>query len=348
MSDVFEIAGRKIGTGCPPYIIAEVSGNHGGDLDRALEMIDVAKSCGADAVKFQSYTPDTITIDCDREEFIVGNPLWRGRTLYQLYTEACTPFEWHPALFERARSVGITAFSTPFDDSAVTLLESLDAPAYKIASSELVDINLIKRVAQTGKPVILSTGMATLDEIAEAVTAVESTGNRALCLLHCVAGYPTPANESHLNTLNTLRDFGYPVGLSDHSTGTLVASSAVAMGAVVVEKHFCLSRSEKTVDGDFSLEPAELRELVEQCAQVHALKGLSLNGASPVEADSRRFRRSLYAVADIAAGEEFTRENVRSIRPANGLHPRYLERLLGTKSKRHLPRGTPLGNKDLP
>lgn len=341
------LANRRIGEDHPPFIIAEMSGNHGGDLARALELIEVAQDCGADAIKFQTYTPDTITIDSNAAEFIVDNPLWKGKSLYQLYGEAHTPFEWHEALFAKAREVGIIALSSPFDDTAIALLESLDCPAYKIASSELVDVNLIAAAAQTGKPIILSTGMATFAEIEEAVAAAEATGNRQLCLLHCVAGYPTPADQANLNTLQALRRFNYPVGLSDHSQDIDVALSAVAMGAAVIEKHVCLSRHDQPVDGDFSLEPQELRTLVQRCREVYAMKGEVLDGASVVESDSRRFRRSLYAVADIKAGELFSKDNVRSIRPANGLHPRYLQRLLGRASQRDIAGGTPLSPEDL-
>lgn len=347
MSDTITIDDRPIGNNCPPYIVAEISGNHAGDLNLALEMIAVAQECGADAVKFQTYTPDTLTIDCTAPEFVVENPLWQGKTLYELYAEAQTPFEWHEALFAKAREVGITAFSSPFDRSAIELLEALQTPAYKIASSELVDVNLVQAVAETGKPIILSTGMATLAEVREAVEVCEAVGNRQLCLLHCVAGYPTPRDQANLNTLNALREFHYPVGISDHSLGCDVAVAAVAMGAVLVEKHFCLSREQAAVDSEFSLLPDELRELVARCAEVHAMKGEVLDGSTFAEDDSRRFRRSLYAVEDIRAGERFSAQNVRSIRPACGLHPRYLRALMGQASKRDLPRGTPLSEDDL-
>lgn len=325
-----------------------MSGNHGGDLDRALALIESAAECGADAIKFQTYTPDTITLDCDREEFLVTNPLWRGKSLYELYGEACTPYEWHPTLFEKARSLGITPLSSPFDDSAVELLEGLDIAAYKIASSELVDVNLIRRVAATGKPIILSTGMASFAEIEEAIAAARAAGNDQLCLLHCVAAYPTPPEEAHLNTLVALQQYGCEVGLSDHSPGTAVAEAAVAMGAVLIEKHFCFSREMKTVDSEFSLEPGELRDLVRRCNAVHALKGDVLDGAAAAESEGRRYRRSLYAVKDIEIGEVFSDDNIRSIRPANGLHPRHRQQLIGSTSKRRLLRGTPLGAEDLP
>lgn len=347
MSDTITINERPIGNNCPPYIVAEISGNHGGDLNRALDMIEAAQECGADAVKFQTYTPDTITLDCSSPEFVVENPLWQGKTLYELYAEAQTPFEWHEALFAKAAEVGITAFSSPFDNTAIQLLETLQTPAYKIASSELVDVNLIRFAAETGKPVILSSGMATLAEIREAVEVCEAVGNRQLCLLHCVAGYPTPKDQANLNTLNALREFHYPVGISDHSLGTDVAVAAVAMGAALVEKHFCLSREQSAVDSEFSLLPEELRELVARCAEIHAMKGEVLDGPVFVEDDSRRFRRSLYAVEDIRVGDMFTAQNVRSIRPAGGLHPRHLRELMGKTSKRALPRGAPLTEDDL-
>jgi pseudaminic acid synthase len=334
------IADRRIGPDQPPYLIAELSGNHNGRLDRACALIEAAAAAGADAVKLQTYRPDTITLDCDRPDFLITEGAWAGRRLYELYGEAQTPWEWHEALFDCARRAGITIFSTPFDDSAVELLEALGAPAYKIASFEIVDLALIARVARTGKPLILSTGMATVDEIAEAVAAARAAGCAAPILLHCISGYPTPIAEANLTTIRDLQQrFGTIVGLSDHTLGTTAAVVAVALGACVIEKHVTLRRADGGPDAAFSLEPLELAQLVAGCRDAFAALGRADAGLQPSERANAVFRRSLYAVSDIAAGERFTPRNVRSIRPGYGLPPKHLPAVLGKVAARPIERG---------
>ena len=338
-----EIAGRRIGRDHEPYVICELSGNHNGSLDRALELLQAAASTGADAVKIQSYTPDTITIDHDGPGFRIEGGLWDGRTLYDLYGEAQTPFEWHEPLFRRARELGITLFSTPFDESAVDLLESLEAPAYKIASFEVVDLPLIARVARTGKPMILSTGMANLDEIGEAVRTARENGCDQIVLLHCVSAYPAPDEQSNIRTAPDLAErFGVVSGLSDHTFGSAVAVASVALGGCVVEKHFTLRRSDGGPDAAFSLEPEEFRTLVEDCKCAWRALGHATYDLQGCEGGSVVFRRSLYVVRDIAPGEALTRDNVRSIRPGYGLAPKHLPQVLGRRAARHLKRGEPL------
>ncbi len=337
------INGREIGLDTSPYIIAEMSGNHNGDIERAFRLIDEAKAAGADAIKLQSYRADTITIDYDAPEFLVKGGLWNGRRLYELYEEAHTPWEWHAALFEKARSVGITMFSAPFDPTAVDMLEALSAPAYKIASPEIVDIPLIEYVARTGKPMIISTGMASREEIADAVSAARGAGATEIILLHCTSAYPTPPDEANLSTIPDLRDFtGLHTGLSDHTLDTLVASTAVALGACVIEKHFTLSRAEGGVDSAFSLEPRELQRLVEHTRIAWSALGKPSYRPTKSEAGALKHRRSLYAVKSIKAGEVFTTENVRSIRPANGLPPKYLPEILGRKAACDIAFGQPM------
>jgi pseudaminic acid synthase len=340
----FHIAGRAIGPGEPPYVIAELSGNHNGDIARAFRLIEAAKQAGADAVKLQTYTADTITIDHEGPGFVIEGGLWHGRKLYDLYGEAHTPWDWHPALFAHAQKVGITCFSSPFDATAIDLLERLGAPAYKIASFEIVDTPLIRRAAATGKPLIVSTGMAQAAEIADAMAAVRE-GNReaGLVLLHCVSGYPTPAEEANLARIPALAArFGVPVGLSDHTLGVEVAIAAVALGAVVIEKHVTLARADGGPDASFSLEPHELEALVKGARSAHAALGRADYGRAASEEGNMAFRRSLYAVADIAAGEAFTEANVRSIRPGHGLPPKELPQVLGRRAARAIARGTPL------
>jgi pseudaminic acid synthase len=337
------IDGRTISSRTPPFIIAEMSGNHNGDIERALSLIDAAAAAGADAVKLQTYTADTITIDHDGPGFRLESGLWKGRSLHELYQEAHTPWEWHPALFRRARERGITAFSSPFDVTAIELLESLEAPAYKIASFELIDRPLIERAARTGKPLIMSTGLATLGEIEEAMGWARTAGAREILLLHCTSGYPTPPAESNLRTLPHLaQSFDTPVGLSDHTLGIAVPVAAVALGAVVVEKHFTLKRSDGGPDAEFSLEADELAALVEACRIAWEALGSVDYGVSPSEGKGRTLRRSLYAVADIAAGDVLTAANIRSIRPGLGLPPKYYGEIIGRRAARAIKRGEPL------
>lgn len=338
-----KIDGESIAPGEKPYIIAELSGNHNGSIDRALALIEAAAVAGANAIKLQTFRADTITIDHDGPEFQVNLELWNNRTLYDLYEEAHTPWEWHEAIFKKGKELGITVFSSPFDFTSVDFLESLDAPAYKIASPELVDIPLIERVAGTGKPMIMSTGMATEEEINDAVEAAKRGGCTELILLHCVSSYPAPYEQSYLLNIPELaRKFNIPVGLSDHSLGTVVPVAAVSLGACVIEKHFTLNRSEGGVDSAFSIEPEELKKLVEEtdiCNQ-------TLNGPSfgPKEAEQGvlKYRRSLYVVEDIPEGEKLTTKNVRSIRPGLGLPPKHYSRVIGTTAKRYLSTGEAL------
>jgi len=338
-----EIAGRAIGTKHAPYMIAEVSGNHKGRIDTALAIMEAAKNAGADAVKLQTYTADTITIDHDGEGFVVENGLWAGRKLYDLYDEAHTPWSWHAALFERGRELGITVFSSPFDTTAVDFLEELDAPAYKIASFEVVDLPLIAYTARTGKPLIISTGMADLEEIGQAVETAREAGCEQLVLLHCVSGYPTPVNESNLATITELREiFKTDVGLSDHSLTTVSAAAATALGATVVEKHLTLDRGAGGPDAAFSLEPDEFRQLCEDCRTAWNAVGQPGFDRKSSEKDNTIFRRSLYVVKDISKNEPLTRENIRSIRPGYGLEPKYFEKVLGKRSTQDIQRGTPL------
>jgi N-acetylneuraminate synthase len=336
----FSIANRPIGPSEPPYVVAELSANHRGELARALRIIDAAADCGADAVKFQAYTPDTLTIDCQSPAFRLMGTIWEGRTLYDLYREAHTPWEWMGELKRAAESRGLAWFASAFDPTSVELLEALAAPAYKIASFELVDIPLLERVAATGKPVIVSTGMATLEEIDEAVRAI---GPRRLSLLHCVSSYPARPEDMHLRAIPLLAErFGVPVGLSDHTLGPATAVAAVALGACIVEKHLTLGRQEGGPDAAFSLEPDEFRHMT-RCVRSawHAL-GDARIAPAPSESAGRRLRRSLFVVADIRAGEPFTPQNVRSIRPGDGLHPRYYAYVLGRPARDDIARGTPL------
>ncbi len=341
--DSILIDGRAIGPNSPPYVVAEMSGNHNGDIARAFALLDAAKASGADAVKLQTYTADTITIDHDGPGFVIEGGLWGGRKLHDLYTEAHTPWNWHAPLFERARALGLSIFSSPFDASAVDLLESLGAPAYKIASFELVDLPLVRRVAATGKPVIMSTGMAHLGEIGEAVTAAREAGCRDLILLHCVSGYPSAPEDSNLRTIPHLAQaFGVQAGLSDHTLGVAVSVASVALGATFIEKHFTLKRADGGPDAAFSLEPDELKSLVEGTRTAWAALGRVSYDLAPSERGNLQFRRSLYVVADMAAGEVFTEANLRSIRPGYGMAPKHLPEILGRRATRAVTRGTPL------
>jgi pseudaminic acid synthase len=342
-SNAFSLFGKSCGAGCAPLIVAELSGNHGGKLKTALKMIDAAAEAGADAIKIQTYRPDTITIDHDGPEFLIQAGLWKGRTLYELYQEAHTPWEWHEALFSRAHEHGVTLFSSPFDPTAVDLLESLNCPAYKIASFELTDIGLIQRVAATGKPVILSTGMATLEEIDEAVAAIQHYPETKYVILHCTSGYPTPWEEADLNTIPMLMErYQAPVGLSDHTNGIAAPVAAVALGACFIEKHFTLDRNDGAVDAAFSLEPAEFKVMADAARMAWQAMGKVRTGPSATEKSQRHFRRSLYAVRRIPVGQRITIEDIRSIRPGNGLHPRELPRLIGRKVQVSIEKGMPI------
>ncbi len=341
--DNFQIGGRRIGPGHPAYIIAELSANHGQDFEQAVAIMKVAKDSGADAIKLQTYTPDTLTIDCTREPFRIRGTIWEGRTLYDLYSEAYTPWEWHAELQAVARDLGLDFFSTPFDASAVDFLETLQVPAYKVASFECVDLPLLRRIAQTGKPVIMSTGMATLSEIDEAMRTLRQAGATQIALLKCTSAYPALPAEMNLRTIPNLGDtFGVPVGLSDHSIEVAVPVAAVTLGACIIEKHLTLSRSIPGPDSAFSLEPDEFKAMTQAVRLTEAALGRIHYGYSERESKSRVFRRSLFLVQDVKAGEPFTAENVRSIRPAHGLHTRYLEQVIGRVAVRDVERGTPL------
>jgi N-acetylneuraminate synthase len=338
----FNINGRVIGPNQPPYIIAELSANHNGSLERALQTINAAYLAGADAIKLQTYMADTMTIDCDRDEFMIKGGLWDGYKLYDLYRWAETPFDWHQVLFAHARKVGITIFSTPFDESAVDLLEELGTPAYKIASFENTDLPLIRYVAKTGKPMIMSTGMASEEEITEAVDAARGAGCKELVLLHCISSYPAPMDQANIRQLAELgRRFDVVPGLSDHTLGTTAAVAAIALGACVIEKHFTLSRADKGPDSEFSIEPDELKRL---CQSTHeAWKALGQVGydRQPAEVASKVFRRSLYFVRDLPAGSVIGSEDIRRIRPGMGLAPKYFNELLGKTLKVAVQRGMP-------
>ncbi len=344
MSNIIKLKNRSIGTGFPCYIIAELSANHGGSFDKAVRVLHAMQESGADAVKIQTYTADTMTIDCGAEPFVVGGgTLWDGRTLHDLYREAHTPWEWQPELQKVAQILGLDFFSTPFDASAVGFLEAMDVPLYKIASFEIVDLPLIRKVAATGKPLIMSTGMATLAEIEEAVAAAHSAGCTQLALLKCNSGYPAPPEEMNLRTIPHLgHAFNVPVGLSDHTLEVAVPVAAVAMGACIIEKHFTLDRSEGGPDSAFSLEPGEFRKMVDAVRVTEKAIGTVRYSVAEKESASRVFRKSLFVVKDVAAGEPFTAENVRCIRPGYGLHSRFLESVLTAKAAINLTRGTPL------
>jgi pseudaminic acid synthase len=340
-----EIAGRPVGDGYPPYVIAEMSANHGGDLEHAVELLREVAAAGADAIKLQTYTPDTLTLDSDAPAFrISSNGPWNGRTLYDLYSEAAMPWDWQPRLKHVADDLGLALFSSVFDETSVAFLEDMGVPAFKVASSELVDIPLLQRVAQAGKPVLISTGMGTLDEIDDAVRAVRDADPHVpLALLKCTAAYPTPADQVNLATIPDLASrYGVPVGLSDHTLGTAAAVAAVALGGTVVEKHVCLSRSDGGPDAHFSIEPGELRRLVADVRTSSLARGVVTYGPTDEERETLRFRRSLFVVQDIAPGEVLTSGNVRAIRPAGGLAPRHISELLGRRARCRLTRGTPL------
>ena len=336
------IDGRVIGADRSPYIIAELSANHNGDINKAFEIIHMAKDSGADAVKIQTYRPDTITLRSDKSDFRIKDGLWGGRTLYDLYEEAHTPWEWHKPLFEYAHKQGITLFSSPFDNTAVDLLEDLGAPAYKIASFEAVDLPLIRYVAATGKPMIISTGMANEEEIQEAIDAARSGGCNSLAILHCVSGYPAPAEDYNLTTIADMRHrYQIPVGLSDHTLDNTTAIGSVVLGACVIEKHFTLDRNGGGPDDSFSLEPDELAALCVDSKTVWQALGNVNYSRKSSEQGNVKFRRSLYFVKDIAADEIITKEHVKSVRPGFGLPPKMLDELLGKRATQAIRRGTP-------
>jgi pseudaminic acid synthase len=340
----FAINGRKIGPGEPGYIVAELSANHNQDFKRAVQLIHAAKECGADAIKLQTYTADTITIASDRDCFRIGGGTpWDGRTLHELYGEAYTPWDWQPRLKQVADKLGLDLFSSPFDATAVDFLERMEVPAYKLASCELVDLPLIEKIARTGKPLIVSTGMAEVEEIEEALGTARDAGARQIALLKCTSAYPAPAEEMHLRTIPELAErFKVPVGLSDHTKGIAAPVTAVALGACIIEKHLALSRSLGGPDAEFSLEPSEFKEMTAAVRMAERALGEVHFGATPHEECSRRFRRSLFVVQEMKRGEVFSSRNVRSIRPAQGLHTRYLQQILGKRAARPIERGTPL------
>lgn len=337
------INGRQIGPAHKPYVIAELSGNHKGHLGQALAMIDAAAATGVDAIKIQTYSADTITLNHNGPEFTLDGGLWAGRTLYDLYQEAHTPWAWHKALFERAKQNNITLFSSPFDLSAIELLESLECPAYKIASFEINDIGLITAAAKTGKPIVMSTGLATLAEIEEAVEAVAAAGGTQLAILHCISGYPTPIEDCNLRTLSDLSQrFDFPIGLSDHTIENTASITAVALGASIIEKHFTLDKSDGSVDAAFSLEPDAFVKLKQEADKAHSALGVAGYGIKPSEAGGRDFRRSLYIAQAIKKGDTFTDKNVRSVRPAHGLHTRYLPQIIGQVATQDIAFGEPM------
>ena len=342
---MIELDHLQIGDHRRPFIIAEMSGNHNQSLERALALVDAAAQAGADAIKLQTFTADTMTLDSANPEFTIQNKssLWQGQSLHKLYQMAHTPWDWHAPIMQRAKAKGLVCFSSPFDATAVDFLETLDVPAYKIASFECIDLPLIRRVAQTGKPMIISTGMASVAEIAQAVDTARAHGCKDLVLLKCTTSYPASPENTHLRTIPHMRDlFDCPVGLSDHTMGTGVSVAAVALGATVIEKHFCLSRAEGGVDAAFSLEPAELKALVEETGRAQAAMGAVRYGPTEAEKASLVFRRSLYVVTDMKAGDAFTPQTVRAIRPGLGLPPKELDTVLGKHARVDVARGTPV------
>jgi N-acetylneuraminate synthase len=340
-----KIGSREIGQGCAPFVIAEMSGNHNQSLERALAIVDAAAQSGAHALKLQTYTSDTMTLDLDVGEFFISDPksLWAGSSLYRIYGEAYTPWDWHKPIFDRARERGMIAFSTPFDDTAVDLLEDLNVPCYKIASFENTDLPLVRRVAATGKPLIISTGMATVAELDETVRTARGAGCKDLVLLKCTSTYPATAEDTNILTIPHLRElFGCEVGLSDHTMGVGVSVASVVLGATVIEKHFTLSRADGGVDSVFSMEPAEMAQLVLETERAWQALGQVSYGPTEAEKKSLQYRRSLYVVKDVKAGEVLTYENVRAIRPGLGLPTKYLEQILNKSVKFDVKRGTAL------
>lgn len=340
-----KLGDKLIGSGHKPFIIAEMSGNHNQSLDRAIKIVEAAAEAGADAIKLQTYTADTMTIDEDSGLFSINDEesLWYGKTLYELYELAHTPWDWHKPIFDRANELGMMAFSTPFDETSVDFLEDMEVPAYKIASFENSDWTLLKKVASTGKPVIMSTGAATLADLAEGVRVLRENGCEDLVLLKCTSTYPASPENTNLVTIPSMRDvFQCHIGLSDHTLGIGAPVASVALGAVVIEKHFTLSRADGGVDDSFSMEPAEMKSLVEESERAFLAMGEVQYGIQEAEEKSLRYKRSIYVVEDIAEGEEFTKENIRVIRPGDGMKPKFFEKVLGKKAKQELKRGTPL------
>lgn len=340
-----QILNKEIGQGCKPFIIAEMSGNHNQSLERALQIVEEAAKAGVDALKLQTYTADTMTLDISKGEFFIDDPnsLWEGNSLYDLYKKAYTPWKWHQPIFERCKQLGILGFSTPFDETAVDFLESLNVPCYKIASFENIDLPLIRKIALTGKPVIISTGMATIAELDDMVRTIRKEGNNDIVLLKCTSTYPATPEDSNILTLPHLRDlFGCEVGLSDHTIGIGVAVASVALGATIIEKHFTLDRADGGVDAAFSMEPREMQMLVVETERAYQALGKVSYGPTNREVGSLKYRRSLYIVKDVKAGEVLTPENVRAVRPGNGLSPKYLNIVLGKRVNRDVPTGTPL------
>jgi pseudaminic acid synthase len=343
MKSVIEIKGRKIGLGCPPYIIAELSANHNGSLKHALKLIEAARDVGVDAVKLQTYTADTITFNSDKPDFLINEGLWKGHSLYELYKNAYTPWEWHQSLFNRAKELGLTIFSSPFDPSAVEFLEDLSCPAYKIASFEMVDHSLIEKAAASSKPVLISTGLASQLEIEEAVKVASESGCNELALFHCISGYPTPISEVNLLTMTDLaRKYSLPVGFSDHTEGIVASISAVAMGASIIEKHFTIDKADGGYDSEFSLGKSDMIDLVKYCRETWEVMGEVQYELSESEKQNIKFRRSLYVVNEIKSGEKFSELNIRSIRPGYGLPPKYLKRIIGKVANKDIERGTAL------
>lgn len=340
-----EIGTRSIGPNHVPFVIAEMSGNHNHSLERALNIVDAAAKAGAHALKLQTYTADTMTLDVGEGEFVISDPSspWQGQSLYKLYQQAYTPWEWHKPIFDRARELGMLAFSTPFDESSVDFLESLDVPCYKVASFENTDLPLLRKVARTGKPLIVSAGMATLAELDELVSTVRAEGCSDLVLLKCTSTYPATPENSNIRTIPNMRElFGCEIGLSDHTMGTGVALAAVALGASVIEKHFTLSRADGGVDSTFSMEPAELSTLVTESEKAWRALGMIRYGPTETEIPSLMYRRSVYACEDIATGEPFTSRNLRIIRPGKGLAPKFYQGVIGKRAIRQIKKGTPL------
>lgn len=345
MLNEIKVLDKVVGSAHKPFIIAEMSGNHNQSLDRALEIVEAAAKAGVDALKIQTYTADTMTLDVEEGEFFIKdkNSLWKGKSLYKLYEEAYTPWEWHQPIFDRARELGMIPFSSPFDETAVDFLEELDVPLYKIASFENTDIPLIKKVASTGKPMIISTGMATVAELDETVRTAREYGCKDLILLKCTSTYPASPENTNIITIPHMRElFNVQVGLSDHTMGTGVAVASVALGATVIEKHFTLDRADGGVDSAFSMEPGEMKALVRETERAWQSLGKITYGPTEKEKGSLKFRRSIYAIKNIKAGEEFTPENIRVIRPGHGLEPKYFEKILGRRANKSISKGTPL------